>query len=80
MDKRNNGFLETASEAFDKWLEGLAEGGVERDAYDALRNHAANIYGVTPDSALAKTYALFITGVTVGTNFLEEEPSEEEYK
>lgn len=66
-------YLEIVSEAFDKWLEGLAEGGVEREAYDALRNHAANIYGVTPNSALAKMYAMFVTGVTIGTDYFENE-------
>ena len=68
-----NNYLEIVSEAFDKWLDGLAEGGVERDAYDALRNHAANRYGVTTDSALAKTYAIFVTGITIGTDYFENE-------
>lgn len=71
-------YLEIVSEAFDEWLEGLAEGGVEKEAYDSLRHHAAAIYGVTPESALAKTYALFVSGVTVGvTDYFEAEEDNE---
>ena len=73
-----NNYLEIASEAFDKWLEGLTEGGVEKKAYDGLRNHASLTYGVTYDSTLAKMYALFISGLTIGTTLNVDNIPEEE--
>lgn len=68
-----NIFLEAATETFDSWLDGLSNNGVEKIAYDALRKHASHLYGCTEDSALAKMYALFVSGVTIGTDYLENE-------
>ena len=71
-------YIEILSDAFDKWLDGLANGGVEKEAYDVLRKHASLTYGVTPDSGLAKMYAVFICGLTIGTTLTVDELPEEE--
>lgn len=67
-------FLEAASDTFDKWLNALAttEDGIEQAAYDELCRYAAQTYGVSPKSSLAKTFACFVTGgVILNPNFDE---------
>ena len=78
-DTSYNKFLEAASDTFDKWLNTMAqnEDGVEQAAYDELRRYAAQTYGVSPESGLAKTFACFVSGgVVLNPNFddmIEEE-------